>query len=102
MHDVYILYSRSFDKYYTGETVDVLIRLEQHNSSFYGKSSTSYIKDWELVLRLVVENRSEALKVERYIKSMKSKAFIRKLVGDEGYLANFKAIVEKKFQIRIH
>ncbi|HRP32151.1 MAG TPA: GIY-YIG nuclease family protein [Agriterribacter sp.] len=102
MHDVYILYSSSFDRYYTGESVNARMRTIQHNSSFYVKASTSFATDWELVLVLSLEDRSSALKVERYIKAMKSKVFIRKLVLDTGFREEFKSIVAKKFGVRIH
>ena len=101
MHYVYIIYSPSFDRYYIGESVNAVNRTQQHNSAFYDSASTSFTRDWQLCLQLQVANRLQAIKVERYIKSMKSKAFIRKLLSDESFLINFKEIIRQKFQIEI-
>lgn len=101
MHHVYIIYSPSFDRYYVGESVNAANRTKEHNSGFYRNASTSYTRDWQLALELWVSDRSQAIKLERYIKSMKSKAFIRKLLSDESFFSNFREIVKQKFQIEI-
>jgi putative endonuclease len=101
MHYVYIIYTPAFDKYYIGESVNAVNRTEEHNSGFYHNASTSFTTDWELALQLQLETRSQAIKVERYIKSMKSKTFIRKLLSDESFFSNFRDIVRQKLQIEI-
>src|SRR6478735_10106772 len=101
MHFIYILYSRAFDKFYIGETINVEGRLQQHNSGYYGTSSTRYTKDWQLKLFFRMRNREEALKLEKYIKSMKSKKFIDKLIDEEDFLKGFKQIVSDRFDIII-
>lgn len=82
LHYVYIIYSESFDRFYIGETVDVAGRIMQHNTGFYDGSSTKYASDWSLYLSIRCENRIQALKLERFIKQMKSRKFINKLKGD--------------------
>ena len=64
MHFIYIIYTRSFDKYYVGESIDPDERVVQHNKGFYKGASTSYAKDWELKLRLPVAKREDAIKIE--------------------------------------
>ncbi len=81
MHYVYILYSLSLDRFYTGETVNVETRLIRHNSGYYGGASTSVTKDWQVFLIITCTDKAQALKVERFIKKQKSSKFIRKLKG---------------------
>ena len=76
MHFIYIIYSPSFDRYYVGETEDFEMRLTQHNTGFFGSSSTKYAKDWRLGKLLRVSNCVQARQVEKHIKSMKSKKFL--------------------------
>jgi putative endonuclease len=99
MHFIYIIYTRSFDKYYIGESIDPNERILQHNKGLYKGASTSFAKDWESKLTLPVATREDALKIERFIKSMKSKKFIIKLISDDAFLQGFKHIVKEKFQI---
>ncbi|MBO9591293.1 MAG: GIY-YIG nuclease family protein [Niabella sp.] len=102
MHFVYILYSHTCDKFYIGETVCPKQRLIQHNSGFYDASSTAFTSDWNIVLTLKVTSRIEALKIERYVKSMKSKAFLRKLIAQDEFLQQFKKLVNQKFAVTIY
>ncbi|MCB9288229.1 MAG: hypothetical protein H6560_13005 [Lewinellaceae bacterium] len=48
-----------------------------------------------LKLKILVNNRSEAVTIERYIKNRKSKAYIRKLIQEESAVAKLLA----KFKI---
>ncbi|MCB9347705.1 MAG: GIY-YIG nuclease family protein [Lewinellaceae bacterium] len=82
MHFVYILHSASADKYYVGQTPDIETRLLFHNQ-LSENSFTSRYRPWELQLTILVNNRSEALCIERYIKSRKSKLYIKKLIQEE-------------------
>ena len=101
MHFVYIIYTVAFDKYYVGESIDPIERVNQHNLGFYKRSSTSFAKDWHVKLILPGGSKEVAIKIERYIKSMKSKAFILKLTSDDAFLQEFKRIVKEKFEIEI-
>ena len=80
MHFLYIIYSEKINRYYVGETYDVHIRLENHLIKFYSKSYTKSANDWVLKLLFETENRSDAQKLEKFIKKMKSKEFIEKLI----------------------
>ena len=82
MHYVYILYSPGSDKYYVGQTADVVQRLQYHNE-LSTKSYTSRHRPWELVCKLEVPGRREAIQVERYIKGRKSREYIKKISTDE-------------------
>ena len=77
---VYILYSPSSNTFYTGATTnDVRSRLEMHLKQYYGDSYTSTIKDWEIFLQIDCASMSQALKIEKHIKKMKSKKYITDL-----------------------
>ncbi|MFB6343545.1 GIY-YIG nuclease family protein [Saccharicrinis sp. FJH62] len=48
MYYVYILYSKSADKYYVGSTGNIEQRLYQHNNSAVNKFTSKY-RPWELM-----------------------------------------------------
>ena len=80
MHFLYILYSTIKDKFYVGETHDVLGRIEKHNTHSYENSFTKIASDWKLVLKFECANKTNALYLEQFIKKMKSKKFIEKII----------------------
>lgn len=82
MHYLYILYSASSDKYYVGQTPDLETRLLFHNE-LSEDSYTSKHRPWELVCSIEVPSRSEAMKLERYVKGRKSRRYIESLVKEE-------------------
>ncbi len=76
---VYILYSKTKDKYYVGQSDDLKERLLSHNS---GKSPyTSIASDWELVYFEEHETRTASRKRENEIKRKKSRKYIEWLVS---------------------
>ena len=48
---------------------------------------------------LPVVAKEDGVKIERHIKSMKSKTFILNLISDEVFLQEFKRIAKEKFRI---
>ena len=77
-HYVYILQSLKDNKYYIGETHDVDARLLFHNS---GKQrSTKSRIPFKIILIEEFENRQEALKREKQIKSWKGGNTFKKLI----------------------
>jgi len=101
MHFVYIIYSSSTDRFYIGETAEPEARLLQHNSAYYAGASTRFAKDWVIKLVFKVMSRSEALKVEAYLKSMKSKKYLHQLCMDKAIGEKLKERVEEKFGVKI-
>ncbi len=79
MHYVYILYSPSLNRFYTGETHNVETRLERHNSDYYENKWTSKGKPWELFYVLECASKEQALRIENHVKRMKSKKYILNL-----------------------
>jgi putative endonuclease len=80
---VYILYSASLEKYYTGSCEDLSIRLNnQHNRGRV--ISTKAGIPWILKYTEAFETRSEAVKRENQIKKKKSRTYIELLISSSG------------------
>ena len=77
-HFLYILHSNTSTKYYVGETHDVKERILKHNQHEYANAFSKIANDWALAFEC--NDRNEALFLERYIKKMKSKIFIEKII----------------------
>jgi putative endonuclease len=94
MYHVYILYSQSIDRFYIGHTSNILKRLAEHNNpQDFSKYSAKGIP-WEIVLSIIIsESRSDAMRVERFIKKQKSRAFIRKLILQKDNLEYFEKLI---------
>jgi putative endonuclease len=83
---VYILHSKTVDKYYIGHTNDIQRRLLEHNdplannSKFCGKNGP-----WQLVyLESNFPTRSDAALREKQMKAWKSRKKIVSLIGSSG------------------
>ena len=79
MHYLYILKSNDSDKYYVGETQNIDTRIEQHKQkkSSFGKRNSNF----ELVYKKEFNNRSEAKRLESFLKKQKSHLFIDKFIA---------------------
>jgi len=76
-YTVYILYSDTCKRFYTGHTVGFDQRIQQHNNG-----ETKSIKmciPWKLVWSIQVTTRSEAMALEKKIKSRGAARFLRDL-----------------------
>ena len=82
MHFLYIIYSRTIDKHYVGETQDLAIRVHQHNNHYFKNNFTKNADDWKVVVSYECSDRNEALFLEKFIKKMKSRAFLRKVIAN--------------------
>jgi len=63
---VYILFSNSSQKYYCGQTNNLVKRINEHNNGY--SLSTKGDCPWILIGFLKFESRAEAMKKEREIK----------------------------------
>jgi len=79
MYSVYILYSSQIDKFYIGQTVDLENRLIEHNKGIHDKSFTKRATDWELFVMIECTSRKQSLKIEKHLKSMKSRTYYNNL-----------------------
>jgi putative endonuclease len=73
-HFVYILYCSGKRKYYIGETIDIKLRLERHNSGQVRSTKTGI--PWKLIWSIKLETRSEALMLEKRIKKRGAKRYL--------------------------
>ena len=86
LHYLYIIYSQTADKYYVGETDDPEKRLQEHIFHRYKKGFTKAAADWKLVLKFKTVNREQAIYLEQFIKRMKSRKFIEKIIAQPAIL----------------
>jgi len=80
MHYLYILHSDSIDKYYIGESPNPKLRLKQHNEHYFKKGYTKAAKDWKIALSKKCDSKDDAVYLEKFIKRMKSRKFIEKII----------------------
>lgn len=80
----YILYSKILDRYYTGVTREAIeMRIAKHNNGSYGQHRyTAKASDWQLYVLLNCDDYAHAVRIERYLKKMKSRKFIEELKND--------------------
>lgn len=79
MFTVYVLQSEKIGKYYIGSTDNLEDRLIRHNRGY-----SKYTKNkgpFKVVYKEEFKTRSEARKKEYYLKSLKSKVMIEKLIN---------------------
>jgi putative endonuclease len=86
---VYILYFVKLGKYYVGSTEDIDTRLKFHNSPIEARKFTARGIPWDLQLVIPCLNKAASLRLERTVKSMKSRKFIVSLVNDVKFRESF-------------
>jgi len=77
MYYTYILFSPTLNKYYTGQTDNLQRRLEEHN-----RGKTSFMASgipWNLVFSREFDLRSDAVRLEKKIKSRGALRFLNDL-----------------------
>ncbi len=75
---VYILYAKTANKYYVGETENINSRLQSHLAGI--SKYTSIAKDWIVVHTESFNSRGAAIKREREIKRKKSQKYIESII----------------------
>ena len=76
MFVVYILYSRSLKKFYTGYTSDIEQRMVFHNSGM--NNFTSKGVPWIIIHTFNLESKSEALELEKKTKKNGAKRYLER------------------------
>jgi len=75
MYYTYILYSKNYNKYYYGSTVNLWKRLQEHNR---GKSRyTKAFIPWEVIYYEEYSTRSETYRRELFFKSAEGKKWLK-------------------------
>jgi len=67
-YHVYILYSRSQDRFYKGHTNNIADRIRRHNNG--EEIATEWGRPWVLLWSNNKNNRSEAMKLEKKLKNL--------------------------------
>jgi putative endonuclease len=80
MFFVYIIYSEKVCKKYIGQTEDLVLRLDQHNSNYF-QSYTNNKGPWKLIHLETYSTRSEAVLREKYLKSGAGRDWIKFTYG---------------------
>ncbi|MBK7666840.1 MAG: GIY-YIG nuclease family protein [Sphingobacteriaceae bacterium] len=82
MNSCYIIFSKKLNRFYIGVChADLEVRIQKHNDHSYGKHRfTAKANDWELFLNIECESFSQASKIEKHIKSMKSSTYVKNLL----------------------
>ena len=80
---VYILESKRDERYYVGSTTNVEKRLKHHQSG--GTPSTRRMGPMELVFQQEFPTLQEARHIEKRLKKLKRKDYLKKIVRD-GYI----------------
>ncbi len=79
MYIVYALFSEKYDKIYIGFTSDVQKRLVAHNDE-RNTGWTAKYRSWKIIYTEELENKSDALKREKQLKTSRGRNFIRGLI----------------------
>lgn len=77
---IYIIYSKSVDRFYIGQALDVEKRINEHNTGKYSVAFTKRAIDWNLVFSIKCSSRKQAILIEKHIKKMKSRKHIDDLL----------------------
>ncbi|PCJ98813.1 MAG: excinuclease ABC subunit C [Flavobacteriaceae bacterium] len=81
-HFLYIIYSKTLDKFYIGETPNIQNRIQQHNQHYFKTNFTKSANDWSIVLSKKCDSKENAIYLEKFVKRMKSKKFVLKLIAN--------------------
>ncbi|MBL0130037.1 MAG: GIY-YIG nuclease family protein [Chitinophagaceae bacterium] len=79
MANVYILYSKKLNRYYTGSCLDLEKRFGEHQSKSRKDSFTSKGDDWELFFWIGDLEYKQARKIEAHVKKLRSRKYIEDL-----------------------
>ena len=93
MHYFYIIFSKSKDKFYIGETVNISQRIIKHSNHSYKGSFTKIASDWKIAIEYKCKNKDDALFLEAFVKRMKNRKFILKIINNQNIL---KDILEQR------
>jgi putative endonuclease len=82
MFTVYVLYSPSFDKIYTGYSSDLNNRFLSHNE-LATKGYTIRFRPWVIAHMEEFETKTEAIKRENYLKSTQGRKLVWEIVHEK-------------------
>jgi putative endonuclease len=79
---IYAVYNEKHKKFYIGQTENLEQRLLLHNTAEFKNSYTSrFGGNWVLIYKESVQDRIDALKREKQLKSFRGREFIKNYMG---------------------
>ena len=78
MYCIYCIYNPRAKKIYIGQTMNIAIRLIEHNNHTYSGFTSRFPGEWALIYQESVATRPEALKREKQLKSFQGREFLKK------------------------
>ncbi len=78
MFFVYVLFNKSKNKIYIGQTSNLEKRLKEHNLKKGNHFTTKLDGEWKLIYKEEVRSRKEALLREKQLKSYQGREFVKK------------------------
>ncbi|MNK04665.1 GIY-YIG catalytic domain protein [compost metagenome] len=92
MASIYVLFSKTLNRFYIGSCAQLNERLAEHLNKTFAESFTAKANDWELFLSIENLSYKEARFIEIHIKKMKSNVYIKNLKRYPEMISN---LVEK-------
>ena len=80
MFSVYVIYNKQAKRYYIGQTIDISTRLSQHNNHTFKSYTSRFPGEWELIHQESAATRSEALRLEKGLKSGRGREYIKTII----------------------
>lgn len=77
---VYVLYNLKHDKFYIGQTYSLLKRVVNEHKVGLGNYTSRYDGKWLFIYYESYNTRGEAMGRERYLKSFKSKTYLKQFI----------------------
>ena len=96
---LYILKSTYFPKTYVGISDNIQRRLAEHNRGF--SKFTARYKPWKLIYKEEYENRSFAMKREKYFKSAVGRRQIKTIIYSAVAQWQSSSLLTRRFQVRV-
>ena len=78
----YVLYSKTYDRLYIGQTNNIEDRIKRHNSGY--EPATKVYRPWVILISFKYESREDAVKMEKYWKQSNNRRKLRQLIKDKG------------------
>ena len=79
MYYIYVLYSKTYLKFYIGSTSNLEGRLQAHNHPA-NKGWTKSFQPWVIIYNETFNTKSQAMAREKQLKSAKGREFIKNII----------------------
>ena len=77
IYTVYVLFSKKYNRHYTGYSSDFEMRFVSHNE--FGTDWTARYRPWKVIHTKEFDTKAEAMKYEKWLKTGAGRDFIKTL-----------------------